>query len=115
VVDDDEAYLGYDEPDHTVEVNGTDTVTLVEVTNRFPQDLTTVEATATVEGGDPLDVKANDIDSLDPGETAEITGDVECSTSTTATVIVNVTASGSDTEVVLNGDTVYRRLSIECQ
>lgn len=116
VVDDDEAYLGYDEPDHTVEVNGTETVTLVKVTNRFPHDLT--ELATTVRAGDPVSVdNVNDnVGTISSGDTAAITGEITCSRAgSTATVIVDVTASSSETEVTLDGDTTYRRFSIECQ
>lgn len=115
VVDDSEAYLGYDEPDHTIEVNGTATVELVKVTNRFPDDLTTVD-TIVEEGDSHLSVdNVNDnVGPLMPGDTATITGEVTCSAQTTATVTVSVAASGDEVEAFLDGSTQSRQLQIEC-
>lgn len=115
VVDDENAYLGYETSDVVADgLNDTATVTLIELTNRLPHGLTAVETT--VEEGDAaLSVDATDIGSIEPGETVAITGEVDCSAETTSEVTVSVTASGDAVEVFLDGDTADRRFEIDCQ
>lgn len=116
VVDDEEAYVGYD----PVSVNATDgeTVALVNVTNRFhtPLDVTEVSVTEPPDGNLSLDVDSPTQPSeIGVGDAGEVVGTVECDGPVDEAAIgVTVTVNGTGVSATLFGESEYRTVSVSC-
>lgn len=96
VVGDDNAYLRLKYPDLSVECSNT--VTLVEITNLSKEELTSFEIkNISVDGGTVENVQTPD--SLTVGESGDVTAEVDCDGTETATVTFTVEATGSETSV----------------
>ncbi|MBB6646628.1 hypothetical protein [Halobellus ruber] len=114
VVDDEKAYVGYEEADKTIpaDLRNDGTVHLVTITNRFSRPISIVN----VEIGDSAD-KLTDVSyddsSFEPGERAEITGEVEgLDHGESVEVEITVTVQGTGVTAQLFGDTETRRFTI---
>lgn len=118
VVDDDNAYVGYETSD--IEANASDEVSLVEITNRFGSDtaVDVVNVTIDVDGVNASGIviePAHLPDSIGPGESGTVTGTVEqCSLGETGTVQVTVEVEGGDVKAEILGDPEQREFEINC-
>jgi hypothetical protein len=97
-VGDDDAYLVLQYQDISFECAGT--VTLVTLTNHFPEPLTDIQVAVSVSNNGITLTNVVTPDSLDVGESGMVTVDAVCeSDSATATVSFNVEASGEESAV----------------
>jgi len=126
VVNDERAYVGYEESDKTYPADQNDdgTLDLVTVENRFADSVTIsitgVEITVNPESGEYPDISEESIefstDSFESGESETIKGTVQCTGSSgSATVEVTVRVKGEGVSAELFGDTKTRRFKIACQ
>ena len=129
VVEDDEAFVGYDSGDAKEATDG-ETLELVTVENRFANDvkLSVSEFVVTPESGDYPDIdgltpeSSEETGSDDPetihvgaGETETIDGTVRCDgNSGRATVQVTIRVEGGGVSAELFGDTETRRFDVVC-
>jgi hypothetical protein len=115
VVEDDEAFVGYETPSDGTTVSNGDEITLVRVENRFDHDISIVD----VEVGEGENVLGEI--SYNPDETEIETGkDVAIEAPVTgippdedADIEITVTVEGSGVTAKLFGDTETRRFTIE--
>jgi hypothetical protein len=116
VVDDDEAYVGYD----PVTVNATDgdTVALVTVTNRFqaPLDVTEVSITEPLDGNLSVDVTAPaQPTEIGVGGTGDVVATVGCEGPVDGAEIgVTVSVSGTGVAATLLGEREHRTVTVSC-
>ena len=116
VVDDDEAYVGYD----PIEVNATnnETVALVTVTNRFqtPLDVTDVAVTEPPDGNLTVDVNAPEQPAgIGVGDAGEVMGVVGCEGPVDGAEIgVTVSVSGTGVAATLLGEREHRTVTVSC-
>ena len=129
VVEDDEAFVGYDSGDAKEATDG-ETLELVTVENRFANDvkLSVSEFVVTPESGDYPDIdgltpeSSEETGSDDPetihvgaGESETIDGTVRCDgNSGRATVEVTIRVEGGGVSAELFGDTETRRFDVVC-
>ena len=116
VVDDDEAYVGFESTTvyATNTTNQTTTVTLATVTNRFssPVELTDVDVDAhpTLEIG-----LIEDSGTIGSGESLAIRAEIRCGeTLISSDVAVSVSLEGEDVAAALDGDTETRTATVSC-
>lgn len=117
VVDDEEAYVGYD----PVEVNATDgeTVALVTVANRFhiPIDVTEVTVTEPPDGN--LSVNVSSLEqpaAIGTGEADDVVGTIECDGPVDeAPIGVTVTVNGTGVSATLFGESEHRTVTVSCR
>ena len=117
VVDDDEAYVGYEPEERIYAVNTTNqttTETLVTVTNRFPSsvELTDVD----VDAHPALSVLiVDEPGTLEPGESGEIRAGISCDEEVMSMGFsVSVSVDGEAVAAALDGDTETRTVSVSC-
>ncbi|MFB6112799.1 MAG: hypothetical protein ABEJ58_01695 [Halodesulfurarchaeum sp.] len=118
VVDDAEAFVGYQSEDVT-DVKEGETIPLVKVTNRFETDVNVTEVV--VKSGNPeqidVDVKSTP-SNIDPGESGTIRGRVDqCEWSSSAEITATVTVKGKGIRATLfgEGETVDREFTVTCE
>lgn len=111
----DDAYLGVEPVDHSLDPGRHDGVVLLELENRFATDLTSLDATV---GGDgptpPNHLSADGPAALPVGTTGGVTASIACddgaSQASTETWTVAVTASGEDVAVEFS-----RPVAVTCE
>ncbi|EMA60050.1 hypothetical protein [Halorubrum kocurii] len=128
-VEDDRAYVGYDSPDDLAvdtdgdavngsDVNGSDPVALVAVTNRFDIEVAVTEVSI-AEKPDDLNVTVRSPPSaVSPGESGSeaVVAELECEDTFEAEPLsVTVRLRGEDVEAVVFGDTENRTISVSCR
>lgn len=96
VVGDENAYLRLEYPDLSVECSNT--VTLVEITNLSKEELTSFDIKIISVGGGTVE-NVQTPGSLTVGESGDVTAEVDCDGTETATVTFTVEAAGSETSV----------------
>jgi hypothetical protein len=116
VVDDDEAYVGY-EPGEIYAVNTTNhttTETLVTVTNRFssPVELTDVD----VDAHPALMIRViEDSATIESGDSVDLPAGIECDEEIISSdVEVSVSVDGDDVPATLDGEPETRTVSVSC-
>lgn len=115
VVDDDEAYVGYESERVSVTNTGneTATATLVTVTNRFQSSIEVIDVA--VDTGSVLQVDIiDDGGSIDPGTGSEIRAEISCDQSVTEPVPVSITVEGEHLRAALDGATERRLVDVSC-
>lgn len=113
VVDDENAYVGYDSPS-ALNVSSGDQVTLVTVSNRFD---TAVDVTdVTVDSPTNLTVDVGPYPSgIVPGDSGAVTASISCSSNVTAKPLrVTVTVGGADVSATVFGGSETRRITVDC-
>jgi hypothetical protein len=119
VVDDDNAYVGYNSSLERSAVESGDTIPLVEIRNQFAQHVTVTEAIAWVDDDSwDIDVVDSSLADLGSGNDTVITGTVsECDAGETRTAHVTVTVSGSGVWAKIFGEseTQDREFEVTCE
>ena len=111
VVGDEDAYLRLVYESQTVDCD--ETITLVELTNHLRERLTAIEFTYDVEG-DNVTVSELDVpDSLDVGDSGDVTARVECDESTETTVSLTFDVSVSNDDI--DASAQDREIEITCE
>ena len=115
VVDDDEAYVGYEARSVTVTntTTQTATATLVTVENRFPSSVEVTDVSVDTSSALHIDV-LDDTGSITPGESASIRAEIRCDRTVDDSVPVSVTLEGEGVQATLDGATDTRRVSVDC-
>jgi hypothetical protein len=110
VVNDSEAYVGYQAEDHSV--TGEDTKTLVTVTNRLPSEIDVVDVQ--VAGDEELAVDLEEYPrGIDPGDEGHIRAGLSCDEAVDTTLSVTVSVAGEGVEANIYGET--RSFDVECE
>lgn len=110
VVNDEQAYVGYQSSDLTVRDGKT--VDLVTVENRFTDVISVIDVT--IEDG-PFTITTPTIPSnISPGKSRTIRGTVDCSPAKTQEIEVTVTLNGSGITAQIFGDTETRDFTLTC-
>ena len=110
VVDDSEAYVGYQAGD--LSVTGEDTETLVTVTNRLPSEIDVVDVEVAGDEELTVDLQAHPR-GIDPGDQGEIRATLSCEEAVDTTLSVTVSVAGEGVEAAIYGET--RSFAVECE
>lgn len=117
VVDDDEAYVGY-EPGEIYAVNTTNqttTETLITVTNRFSSSVELADID--VDAHPALEIVVLDESGrIGAGESMDINAGIRCNEEIMSSdVAVSVSVDGEDVAAALDGDTETRMVAVYCR
>lgn len=119
VTDDEDAFVGYDTGDESGAQSGT-TLTLVDVTNRFDQNVAVSDIEITLESEDSVEFGEVDTpETIAPGESKPVTAELtQCTPDEQTDVAATVTVEGESVEATLFGDsdseTIERSFEIRC-
>lgn len=113
VVEDENAYVGYNSPS-ALNVSNGDQMTLVTVSARLDTAIDVTDVSVDSPTNLTVDIGPYPTD-IGPGDSGAITASISCSSNVTAKPLrVTITVSGSDVSATVFGGTETRRMTVDC-